>query len=74
LSGRDPLRATADALAEAGQLRVFRRAHPGAELSHPHGKAQLYFPYGSGGITVTRDTAGEAMDAAEEMLAGDPRA
>jgi hypothetical protein len=67
----DPLRAVADALAEAGQLQAFRAAHPGAELSHPHGRAQVYVPHGSGCITVTRDTAGEAMDAAEEMLGED---
>jgi hypothetical protein len=63
------LRATAAALAEAGRLAAFRQAHPGAELSHPKGRAQVYVPHGSGCITVTRDTAGEALDAAEVMLA-----
>jgi hypothetical protein len=62
------LRAVADALAEAGQLQAFRAAHPGAELSHPHGRAQVHVP-GAISITVTRDTAGEALDAAEAMLA-----
>jgi hypothetical protein len=64
-------RAIADALAEAKRLQSFRQDHPGAELSHPHGRAQVYVPHGSGCITVTRDTAGEAMDAAEEMLGED---
>ena len=62
-------RAFTDALAAAGQFQEFRRAHPGAELSHPDGLSQIYVPYGSDSVTVTRGTTAEAMAAAEEKLA-----